>query len=325
MVDESCFAPDNLLSTPMERITQELCGNEEAAIVLAVVDDSLLRAEARAELAERLSGRYDLYEYDYTCTKQLSLPRYCRSVPHDRPACVFATGLDALAAQDRERYEEAIDLLNMHREDILDTRTAVVLWLSTTSHHDLLCNAPDFVDWRSLDVTFQLPDGQRVEQTPLAGLTLTNAEKYREQERRLMEMLARPNLAIEFVAQFNKDLARVRRLLGKKEASWQAEAAEASALASVHDYSRLEALYSEQVIERYGKLTLYSVTSDAPIAVDLERVFIKLTTIQRQRRATNDYFPLKDEEDGDEMPHHASMRYARPSGSQADPAKSPSR
>jgi HEAT repeat protein len=303
------FAPGNPLAEPMERIVQRIGDDQRTAIVLVVADDNTLRAEACAELAERLSGQVQIEEFDYTHAEPLSLPRYCCALFDSRPVCVFATGLDALAQENRQRYEEAIDLLNMHRESLLTAQIPVVLWLSTAVHNDLLRYAPDFVDWRSLDVTFQLPDGQRVEQTPLAGLTLANAEKYREQERRLMEMLARPNLAIEFVAQFNNDLVRVRRLLGKKEASRQAEAAEASALASVHDYSRLESLYCEQVIERYGKLTLYSVTSDAPIAVDLERVFVKLTTIQRQHRAINDYLPTDDDEDLGEIPHHGSRRY----------------
>ncbi|MBM4086452.1 MAG: NACHT domain-containing protein, partial [Planctomycetes bacterium] len=43
-----------------------------------------------------------------------------------------------------------------------------------------------------------------------------------------------------------------------------------------------EAAYRQHVVHRFGKLTLYSVTSDAPLAVDLERVFVKLTATQRR-------------------------------------------
>src|SRR5439155_14908814 len=45
----------------------------------------------------------------------------------------------------------------------------------------------------------------------------------------------------------------------------------------------IEAPYRQHLIDRFGKLTLYSVTSDAPLAVDLERVFVKLTATQQRR------------------------------------------
>jgi HEAT repeat protein len=45
-----------------------------------------------------------------------------------------------------------------------------------------------------------------------------------------------------------------------------------------------EAAYRKHLIDRFSKLTLYSVTSDAPLAVDLERVFVKLTATQRRTR-----------------------------------------
>ncbi len=45
----------------------------------------------------------------------------------------------------------------------------------------------------------------------------------------------------------------------------------------------VEAPYRQHLIDRYGKLTLYSVTSDAPLAVDLEQVFVKLTATQQRR------------------------------------------
>lgn len=45
----------------------------------------------------------------------------------------------------------------------------------------------------------------------------------------------------------------------------------------------VEAPYRQHLIDRFGKLTLYSATSDAPLAVDLERVFVKLTATQQRR------------------------------------------
>ncbi len=197
---------------------------------------------------------------------------------------MFASGLEQLALQDRQAYEEAVDLLNRHREDIRDTNTTVVLWLSSAAHRDLLQYAPDFTDWRTVDVTFDLAEGQNVPRTDLAKLSLTEAENLRHHERRLMEMLACPNLEPVYVAEFNKKLAQVRRQLGKIEASEEALAESARASIELRDYARLEELYCRQIIDRYGKLTLYSVTSDASLAVDLERVFVKLTATQQKIR-----------------------------------------
>src|SRR5215471_4291087 len=45
----------------------------------------------------------------------------------------------------------------------------------------------------------------------------------------------------------------------------------------------IEAPYRQHLMDRFGKLTLYSITSDAPLAVDLERVFVKLTATQQRR------------------------------------------
>ncbi|HKV40276.1 MAG TPA: NACHT domain-containing protein, partial [Blastocatellia bacterium] len=44
-----------------------------------------------------------------------------------------------------------------------------------------------------------------------------------------------------------------------------------------------KARYRQHVIDRFSKLTLYSVTSDKPLAVDLERIFVKLTATERRQ------------------------------------------
>lgn len=43
-----------------------------------------------------------------------------------------------------------------------------------------------------------------------------------------------------------------------------------------------ENAYRKHVIDRFWKVTLYSLTSDAPLAVDLEHVFVKLTATERR-------------------------------------------
>jgi energy-coupling factor transporter ATP-binding protein EcfA2 len=45
---------------------------------------------------------------------------------------------------------------------------------------------------------------------------------------------------------------------------------------------KVEDAYRQHIIERFGKLTLYSVTSEKPLAVDLEQVFVKLTASEKR-------------------------------------------
>jgi HEAT repeat protein len=47
--------------------------------------------------------------------------------------------------------------------------------------------------------------------------------------------------------------------------------------------AQARARYRRHVIDRFSKLTLYSVTSDKPLAVDLERVFVKLSATEREQ------------------------------------------
>lgn len=45
--------------------------------------------------------------------------------------------------------------------------------------------------------------------------------------------------------------------------------------------------YRQHIIGRFSKLMLYSATTDTPLAVDLERIFVKLTAAQRRRTVTS--------------------------------------
>ena len=151
------FAQGRPLAEPLQRILADLHDRTRSHIVLVTVDDATLRREAFAELARQLSGQYVLQEFDYTTANLLSLPRFCRTLPHDRPMCVFGSHLEQLKQQDEERYETALHFLNAHREDIRLTRTTVVLWLTVQTYKDLWASAPDFADWRTTDVNLSLP------------------------------------------------------------------------------------------------------------------------------------------------------------------------
>ncbi|MEE9149135.1 MAG: hypothetical protein V3U27_17260, partial [Candidatus Tectomicrobia bacterium] len=98
------FAPDQPLCDPMQRIVADLRDCSRAHVVLAIVNDTALQREAIAELGEQLSGQYALYDFDYAHTEQLSLPRFCRTLRHDLPLCVFAYGLETLSEHDKDNY-----------------------------------------------------------------------------------------------------------------------------------------------------------------------------------------------------------------------------
>ena len=53
----------------------------------------------------------------------------------------------------------------------------------------------------------------------------------------------------------------------------------------------VEDKYHQHLIDRFGKLSLYSLSSDQPIAVDLEQVFVKLTTTEKQTLSERDLYP----------------------------------
>ena len=61
--------------------------------------------------------------------------------------------------------------------------------------------------------------------------------------------------------------------------------------------SEREVPYRQHIIEQFDKLTLYSATADAPLAVDLEQVFVKLTATQKRHRV-DIAFPLPVEWEG---------------------------
>lgn len=277
------FAPGKALHEPLEKVLMDLQLATVAHIVLATTDDATIRREVTAEVAEQLSGTYEFHEFDYTKTETLSLPRFCRTLSREGlPACVFATGLEDLTRQNPAQYQEALAFLNNHREDIVYTKTAVVLWLTTQTETDLFAQALDFVDWRTCTVTFALPNNWRMDTTTLGKLPLLEAEKLRHQARRFKEMLARPNLDLAMRAELLKQLAFAQQQLGQEAASKKALNESTHAAVQLGNTKELATLYRRYLIDRYGKLTFYSATADAPLAVDLERVFVTLSVMSKR-------------------------------------------
>jgi len=69
--------------------------------------------------------------------------------------------------------------------------------------------------------------------------------------------------------------------------SCQLSATSAKALLELFErgHKDFEEPYRKHIIERFSKLTLYSVTSDAPVAVDLERIFVTLTAMREDAKS----------------------------------------
>ncbi len=166
-------------------------------IVLSVINDTMLLGELMTELSEKLEENYELHKFDYTQAKQSSLPRYCRTIKGELPACIFVFGLDVLKKHDPERYEEALHFLNAHREDIINTKCSVILWLNPEIHADILESAPDFADWGK-SVVLSLPASEE-------------DEDMIKQAQRFEEMLSRPNLEPALSNEFQKQLAYIQR------------------------------------------------------------------------------------------------------------------
>ena len=183
------------------------------------------------------------------------------------------------------KYETALHFLNTHREDIRLSRTSVVLWLTEQAYTDIWALAPDFADWRTTDVHFSPPDGWVPQKTRLGKLSLREAEDLRLQIRRFENMLAQDGLDLSLRAEFENQRAVKYEQLGQEEDRQNALRASSRAIAELGDNRRFTDIYRQHVIDRFGKLTLYSVSSDAPLSIDLEQIFVKLVAVQRHQRA----------------------------------------
>jgi len=149
----------NLPTEPMQYLLSNLDGHGgHAHIILAIAEDMTIKNEVIKEVKRHLKDKYAVYLFDYTDTEWISLPRFCRSVQSELPACIFAVGLDELKKTDFEKYSDAIIFLNNHREDIWLTKSAVILWTTPHVYVDLLEQALDFMDWKTITAEFSLSD-----------------------------------------------------------------------------------------------------------------------------------------------------------------------
>jgi hypothetical protein len=202
------FVNNKKLAESLQTLEFDLRDNSYAHIAFAIVDDIRLKREAVAELGERLSGKYEFYEFDFLKNPEESLPRFIRSIRRNKlPCAVFAYNLDKLKATDEAKYHIVINSLNAHREDIRDTKSSVVLWVNSETRADLSQYAPDFSDWRTSEASFALDNGYRIAETALGALSLIEAESLRNQAQRIEEALNFTNMKPAMQAELNKQLA----------------------------------------------------------------------------------------------------------------------
>ncbi len=170
---------------------------DQARIILAIAEDASIKDKVVKEIERHLKNKYTIYHFKYIRQPDwISLPRFCRSIQGELPVCVFASGLEDLKKIDYKRYNDAILFLNNHREDILLTRSSVILWAPPHVYADLSEQALDFMDWRTTLAEFSLSE-------ETADLL--------KQHRHYEEMLARPNLNPALTENFKKETQSIRQ------------------------------------------------------------------------------------------------------------------
>ncbi len=200
---ELAYDTSNHLTRLLIPVMQGLRDTSRGHIELVCADDAVLRQHAMVELRRLVNGQYCVFDFDYTQSEVLSLGRYCRQVAAESsvksPVCVIATGLEQLKVNDPDRYQSALNLLNQHREDIIQSKTAAVLWLTSDTYADVLAQAPDFADWGSKAI---------LEVTEETAELLREATRYEK-------MLAKPNLGKALSEEFNKQLSIINHRLAQ--------------------------------------------------------------------------------------------------------------
>lgn len=292
----SLFSEPRPLYDAMQQALIALQNNERASIVLATADDPfnkspqpyLLRDEIRGEIAERLFGEYTFYEFNAATAAEDSIPRHCRTL-RERPACLFAYGLETVKANDPQRYHTMLLFLNQHREDIRYTNTALVLLLSPDIQKDVQEYAPDFADWRTASVLFKVPPGEDVPSTRVGAMPVMEADELRKQLARFRSALQTPNvepsLELEFLQQQAEILERLGRIKEKDAALGKVKVL-ISQLSSV---TEVEKIYLDNLLKQCANLNPRGIPQTVrAVTLPLDEVYVSLTAERTMRRISLD-------------------------------------
>jgi hypothetical protein len=297
----SLFVSDGPLAGPIRETLVALRDPARASIVLATVDDPYapphdalrLRDEAMWALAASLFGKYSLHELNCAVATIDSIPRYCRRLS-DRPACLFVYNMEAVRDEAANRYDVLLSSLNRHREDIRDTGTALVPWLTPAGRDDVLTRAPDFADWRSASVLFTVQRGVDVPQVAPVGVSLAEADDMRRQRESLAAMLAKPGLEPALCGEFRRRLAEIEAVVGDAAvvnghngiatAGDKGRGNGAGPPRATESARRVRRAYMEYVAEECRNITPRGVSQTVrSVTLPLEEVYVSMTTEHETR------------------------------------------
>ncbi len=141
----------------IEHILLDLEQIEGTLILVGVCDDIVLRDHAIATLRERLQSRRTMSEFRYD-PEHLSLLEAVGAVTtadHTHPV-VSVSGLEELP---RDKWSEAIKLLNGQRNRLGRLNVAVLLWVNRATLAEIAVKAADFYSWRSGTFFIEPPAG----------------------------------------------------------------------------------------------------------------------------------------------------------------------
>jgi len=256
---------------------------QDGCLLIAITEDDRLRREATAALVEQLYDRLAFEEY--TCDPNYpSLAAHLEALPPPQgPTLVLAGGLESLPP---DVFSRAIRLLNLEREALKSSRRSILLWVRPATIQPLIHQAGDFWAWRSAVLEFRLPPGVELRPSHPARLPVQELARLYRFKDAYERQLASASPAASSTADMKLQLADVYRQLGFPERQVMALRREGLALkAQTGDEEAQIQAYNQFVVDRYGRLTLYSLKADAPLSVELEKVYVRLTAVERGRPA----------------------------------------
>jgi hypothetical protein len=131
----------------LELMRIELEQSEGTLLLVGICDDTALRAHTIEELRQRLSPDISLQDFHYD-PEHLSLLEAVADTAQSANGRVAlsVTGLEDLP---RDKWSEAIKLLNLQRNRFGYTGAAVILWVNRATLAEIANKSADFFSWRS--------------------------------------------------------------------------------------------------------------------------------------------------------------------------------
>ena len=167
----------------MELTPEHLSKLDEMITLLSISDDltiafvrcnePILCDALHADIENRVSNEIFIYdiEMDEKSTNLLKLlndavdSKIYSSKIKEKKIAFFVSGLnDAIEKKTRDGKTEALVLLNMMREDFLNIKHPVIIWINSASLSMILKEAQDFFSWRTTVFEFDIEHMEQVTQ-----------------------------------------------------------------------------------------------------------------------------------------------------------------